>query len=474
MSTSSAPVVFGPSPLSHADKKIISFNKKQVVNHQKILNEYKKMSRRYNVNQFLTNLNEDKYNKIVEAFPNFQNVRNRIIYPEEIQDEDETILLKEVFQFDKQVNNKKSLNLELIKFIIYLIYDDINISNTQLNNIFLVSSNLINHEFRASFKILTKSSKFKNLTSINKFYYFLIAESNNDIIFNEDIIMEEEEEKDENLYNCCCCLENFKKQDKYIRCLCSIDICVSCFPNVSNKCPLCRRTGYLKEVDIKKEKEGERLIKFTRAGKTHEREINNLKYLTEENELFLIFHDWNTGNVRDSSIVIKDGEDIINNEYDGLEDDLIYRIPYNEILSYIYHDTTNPFYNIIDAEILNFIRENNEATAGEKIKKILRIEDIDDYKKFREYRDFEIERDDFIYKQLYRRDTGNGEEDYFYMIFDDNKFEFERYYNNHLTNQYGEIVDEKIFNIDGTKHHGSHTLNDFTYNNMVGEIEVII
>jgi hypothetical protein len=60
------------------------------------------------------------------------------------------------------------------------------------------------------------------------------------------------------------------------------------------------------------------------------------------------------------------------------------------------------------------------------------------------------------------------------MIFDDNKFEFERYYNNHLTNQYGDIVDEKIFNIGGHLHYNKYTLNDFTYNNMIEEDEVII
>lgn len=474
MSSSPAPVVFGPTPLTPADKKIISFNKKQDTNHHKIMNETKKMSRRYNVNQFITNLHKDKLKQLYDAFPDFESVRNRIIYPEEIQDEDETVLLKTIYQFDKQVNNKKCLHLELLKFIVYVIYEDTYISNSQLNNILLVSYNLICHEFSAPFKILTKSSKEFNLTSINKFYYFLIGESNNDIIFNEDIIIEkEEEEKDQTLYNCCCCFDNFRKWDKYIKCSCTVDICIECFSNISNKCPLCR-SGNIYLIDNTNNEEDKRNIKFTRLGKTQEREIKNLRFLSENNELLLIFYDYQSNQIRDTTINIKDYEDIVNTEYDNFTDDLIYRIPNNEILSYIYEDSSNPFYNIIDGEILNFIRENQEETAGDKIKNILRIEDIDDYKKFRDgYRSFEIEREDRITKQLYRRDTSSNE-DYFFMMFDDNKFEFEKYYKHAIYNQYGDPVEEKIFNIGGNLAHEGYSLNDFNINNMVDEDDSII
>jgi len=469
-----------PIPLTVQDKKVISFNNKQDKQHKKIMNESKPMTRRFNVNQWLTNMKKDVpiyFKMLSDAFPNLESIRDEKYFINGYKDDDdETILIKESYIFDKQVQNKTALKIELIKLVIYLIYENYFTTSNELMNIFLIAQHLIKYSFTARFKIISKRSKKSSLTSINKLVCFLLnPEKNSDILFNEDEIIEEPEEEIINpVYTCCCCLEDYQTikdgREIKINCSCSVKICESCYNNLTiYRCPQCRGTeNFKREInDLTEEK---RKIKFTSLTKVKtEKEINLKYYCNTDNELLLL---WQEGDfIRYGDIKIQSMTEIIKEEYDSLINDLeTYIIPSNEILAYLNSEVHSDYNGNLTHGQINYIRDEETNEAGAMLKRILKIKNIHDYKRFRDYRNFEYEKEDNIRRPLFRTYNDDEIEVYYFTMNEDiTAFQKIEKYEIDECDSEDEEIEHKIYNLN-TNTYGDN-LNITRFNS--GE-EVII
>lgn len=476
MSTSSPTPVFGQSPLSIEDKKVIAYNNKKDKQHLKIMNESKPMTRRFNVNQFLTNMKKEKptyFKMLSDAYPNLESVRDIKYFLQGYDDDDdETIILREPYVFDKQVQNKTALKIELIKFVIYLLYENYYTTSNELMNIFLIAQHLIKYSFTARFKILSKHNKNVSLTSINKLVCFLLnPDKNSDIIFNEDIIIEEEEEDiiiDESQRNCCCCFDTYQKNLNYIQCSCSVEICLNCFLNLTpRRCPQCRNED-IKMIctgDIINEKKDKRKFQFTSLSKVKaETEINLKHYCHDVNEFLLMWQE--EKQIRYTELKIQSMSEIIKDEYDNLIDDLEnYRIPNEEILYYLDCEVNSDFNGIISHGMINYMREEEPDDAGKNLKKILKINNINDYKSFRRYRNFEYEKEDSVRRELYRTYNDDENERYFFTMLDD-KTSYEKYETYEIDSD-DEEIEHKIFNLNTNTYGANINITRFNYGDEV-------
>ena len=266
-------------------------NKEREKIHNKILNDVREMKKGlYCVNQLLTN-NKELLENLNKHYPHINKVRNgRLRYKEDGN-------LKIEYIFDKYNKTRRDLNIEILKFVIKLIYHNKEkISKEELNNIFILSYYCICRDFKTQFKIITKNSSEENLTSINKLYEYIRTEGKNKIdekIFNQDIIKKQEQEIIKN--DCNICFEEYNFDSfEFVKCdnCLNLKCCNNCFKSIQHpkKCPTCRSAN-IKLIEIE---EGDREIKFIHNNQII-KETYNINSFSRYNkqELLLIYYEFN-------------------------------------------------------------------------------------------------------------------------------------------------------------------------------------
>jgi hypothetical protein len=154
---------------NQTEKKFKAINDKTLKSHSEKNTIKKEFKRNYSVSQYFTN-NEDIKEKLISIYPNFETVINDNY---EVNFNDDSNIMKIIYYYDKEFKTKKLLNLELLKFLINLIYyqeDKPNGYYKELNNIFYLSYHLISRGFKCPFKILTTNTFKCEVIDIRNLY----------------------------------------------------------------------------------------------------------------------------------------------------------------------------------------------------------------------------------------------------------------------------------------------------------------
>ena len=322
------------------EKKFKAINAKTLKHHSEKNTIKKEFKRNYSVSQYFTN-NEDIKEKLISIYPNFEVVINDKY--EELFDDDSNIM-KITFYYDKEFKTKKMLNLELLKFLINLIYyqeDKLNGYYKELNQIFYLSYYLISRGFKCPFKILTHNSFKCDVIDIRNLYNFVIKNN-----YNNDMLITDEYTVKKNVGSCCVCLEDYEQDDLYIKCnCCNIELCLNCFSNLSpRRCPTCRCPNIFRCGEI------ERNISFK-----YNHQTKNLKITksADKEVIKLIFYNIEKKEIEEHYYYLKTDNDLLEEYYEEIEDTAIY---YNS--SFIKENMMDVYKGIVDEGIIRNFQEN--------------------------------------------------------------------------------------------------------------------
>lgn len=322
------------------DKKIKAINDKTLKRHSEKNTIKKEFKRNYSVSQYLTNNDAIKKKLILIYHSNFEKVINDK-YEELIDDESE--IKKITFYYDKEFKTKKMLNLELLKFLINLIYYQEEKPDgyyKELNNIFYLSYHLISRGFRCPFKILTTNTFKCEVIDIRNLYNFVTKNMYIDIFVTDEYTVKK------NIGSCCCCLEDYE-EETYIKCKCSVELCSNCFDNLTpRRCPICRYPHIYRCGAI------ERNISFK-----YNHQTKNLKVIrpTEEDNIKLIFYNIDEKEIEEHYYELKTDNDLREEFYEDIEDRCIY---YNS--SFIEENMMDCFRDIVDMDMIRCFQDNEK------------------------------------------------------------------------------------------------------------------
>jgi hypothetical protein len=337
------------------EKNINLFNLKMEKDHRQkmtIKNENKK----YSVNQFLTNhpqiLNDLSNNFNVDKLEDLRN-------EEYLKAIDTSSVDKKYYTYDKEFKTRKELNLELLKFIINLMYYEEGGENdfAQLDKIFYLSYYLINRKFIHPFKIVSTSTFNYNLTTINKLYNYVVSGGKKPKPIFNDSVKTNLINEDMNLNkNCCICLDDFIINNNFISCQCSVEICQDCFNNLNpRRCPLCRSNS----INLKTIRE--RTINFNYNNKNYIKEID--LDCIDSSEIVLIYLDIGKLEIVEHNFKMNTYEYLKENLIDNLED-----TAYLYTSSFLLDNLIHPFSQVFDLQLIEHLQNNEER---EKINIIL-------------------------------------------------------------------------------------------------------
>lgn len=323
------------------EKKFKAINDKTLKRHSEKNTIKKEFKRNYSVSQYFTN-NEDIKEKLISIYPNFEVVINDK-YEELFDDESET--QKITFYYDKEFKTKKNLNLELLKFLINLIYYQEEKPNgyyKELNQIFYLSYHLISRGFRCPFKILTTNTFNCEVIDIRNLYNFVIKNN-----YNNDMLITDEYTIKKNVGSCCVCLEDYEEEN-YIKCKCSVELCSNCFDNLSpRRCPICRYQHIYRCGAI------ERNISFKYNNQTKNLKITKS---ADEKDIKLIFYNIEKKEIEEHYYELETDDDLRENFYEDIEDRCIY---YEA--SWLEHHMMDVYKGIVDVDIIRNFQENDKA-----------------------------------------------------------------------------------------------------------------
>jgi len=322
------------------DMKIKAINAITLKRHSEKNTIKKEFKRNYSVSQYFTN-NEDIKEKLISIYPNFETVINDK-YEELIDDESE--IKKIIFYYDKEFRTKKMLNLELLKFLINLIYYEEDKPDgycNELNNIFYLSYHLISRGFRCPFKILTTNTFKCEVIDIRNLYNFVTKNTYNNIFETDEYIIKK------NIGSCCCCLEDYEEEN-YIKCKCSVELCINCFYNLApRRCPLCRYPHIYRCWSI------ERNISFKY---NHQTKILKAINPAEEDDIKLIFYNIDKKEIEEHYYNLKTDNDLREEFYEDIEDRAIY---YNSL--FIHDNMIDIYKGIVDEGMIRNFQENESS-----------------------------------------------------------------------------------------------------------------
>jgi hypothetical protein len=329
------------------EKKFKAINDKTLKNHSEKNTIQKKFNRNYSVCQYLTN-NEDIKEKLILIFPHFNEVINDKY---EVNFNDDSNIMKIIFYYDKEVKNKKLLNLELLKFLINLIYyqeEKPTGYHHDLNKIFYLSYHLISRGFRCPFKILTNNTFNCDIVDIRNFYNYIIKNMYIDN-FEKDVYTVKK-----NIGSCCCCLEEYEHDGFYIKCHCSVEICSNCFNNLTpRRCPICRYMG------IYKNNNAERDISFKY---NHQTKIFKTSKETCEEDVKLLFYNVDKKEIEEHYYDVDNDNDLIEQFYEDIDDRCIW---YNS--NFITDNILDIYKGIIDSEMVRTFQDNEKYEIVAKL-----------------------------------------------------------------------------------------------------------
>jgi hypothetical protein len=320
------------------DMKIKAINAITLKRHSEKNTIKKEFKRNYSVSQYFTN-NEIIKEKLISIYPNFETVINDKY--EELIDYDCEIR-KITFYYDKEFRTKKMLNLELLKFLINLIYyqeDKPDGYYKELDNIFYLSYHLISRGFRCPFKIFTHNSFKCEVIDIRNLYNFVTKNTYNDIFVTDEYTVKK------NIGSCCVCLEDYEQDDIYIKCNCTIELCINCFDNLDypKRCPICRYNHIHKATQLV------RNISFKYNNQT--KNLNVMKSADDE-LIKLIFYNIDKKEIEEHYYYLKTDEDLREEFYEDIEDRAIY---YNS--SFIHDNMIDIYKGIVDEGMIKNFQE---------------------------------------------------------------------------------------------------------------------
>lgn len=372
----------------------------QEIQHQKNLTKITKSPK--NINQFLTK-NPNLLNTLNQNYT--INREHKNLYTDE-------------YKYDENIKNKQELKTEILKFVIDLIYEDV--EEYEKERFFKVSNYFINEKvITRPFKLISKLSFDSKLTSINTLYNYIVSKGRTqEPIFNEDIEEEdiEEEEIEEPIIeeliieeaiieepiiassiievepisrDCNICFETYTDKTKFL-CEnenCNNDICPCCFIRIirPRKCPFCRndKLAFIGSYNYDNEESDSddssdnssdsdetaepliieqgirrREIRFIYENQIR---IKNIRYdYLDENEIILLTPKYNT--IEEATLRIDTLDYLRQNKIEEIIDDLE-RNPDGINTEFLYQNILSKYNDVIDYDTIEYMK--NECKTNQ-------------------------------------------------------------------------------------------------------------